>query len=282
MASQASIVTIGGISTRVWQTGEALGRAVLLLHGAVGDAAAHWHEMLAGLSDEFRLIAPDLPGFGKTAAPPVEEYAAYLKWLLALIDHFELEQVVLIGHDFGALLARLFAATIPSRVPVVVLVSGGILPGTAPATRFMLGLPILKNSVIQTAVNSAANPTALRQSVHSAHTDVITEGFLNSVKDNLAGTARVQRLLRLGTLPATRTPALPVMLIWGEDDPVVPLKEGQYLQTRIPNAQISELAECGHFPHLEASDVFLFQVRQFLNTQGRPIQRGRGPGRLKG
>lgn len=282
MASEAHTITIGGIPTHVWQAGESLGRAVLLLHGAVGDAAAHWHETLTGLSDEFRLIAPDLPGFGKTAAAPVETYDAYLRWLLALVDHFELEQIVLIGHGFGALLARLFAASIPSRVPVLVLVSGGILPGTAPATRFMLGLPILKNSVIQSAVNRAANPTALRQSVHSAHTHVITEQFLSNVKDNLAATARIQRLLRLGALPAARTPALPVMLIWGEDDPVVPLKEGQYLQTRIPNSQISTLAQCGHFPHLEAGDVFLFQVRQFLNTQGRPLQRGRGPGRLKG
>lgn len=279
---QSQTIIAGGINTHFWQAGEEFGRAVLLLHGASGDAQHHWQETIAVLSDEFRVIAPDLPAFGKTAALASDQLSAYLQWLHDFLTSLQLEQAVLIGHDFGALLARLFAAAEPVLVPVAVLISGGILPGTAPATRFLLRIPGIKDILINRATAAVAAPAALRQSVHSSHPNVIDDAFLASVKANLSGTHHVQRLLKTSALPSARTPALPVMLVWGIDDPLVPLKEAQYLQTRIPSAQLVELAECGHFPHLEAPDTFIFQVRQFLTTLGRPQKRGPGAGRLRG
>jgi pimeloyl-ACP methyl ester carboxylesterase len=107
---------------------EGTGPAVLLLHG-FPDTHALWRQQIPALTQAgFRAIAPDLRGRGQTEAPAsLEGYGlgAMVPDLVALLDHLGLERAHVVGHDFGAALAWIFAAVQPARVDRLVTLSVG-------------------------------------------------------------------------------------------------------------------------------------------------------------
>ncbi len=282
MQMDTKTITVNNLPTSYYEAGAGNGRAVLLLHGIPGGAPP-WGELLALMSDEFRLIAPDLPGFGSTARLPQNSYEAYFQWINGLANALNIEQFVIVGHDFGALLARLYAAAEPKRVPACVLISGGKLPGTAPALRFLMQLPVIGGIYFSSLTSQQTTPAALEALVAAEHRErLIDEAFSQQIRQALPATTRALRLLALAKLPQERTPPLPVLLLWGTEDRVTPLEEGKYLHSRMPTGQWAEIAGCGHMPHLEAADVTAFQMGQFLTHMGRPVKRGPGVAPLRG
>jgi len=120
-----------GVELAVTDTGD--GQAVLLLHG-FPDSSHVWRHQVAPLADAgMRVIAPDLRGFGASDRPePVEEYGVMrsVADMLAVLDALGIERACVVGHDFGAVVAWLLAATAPDRVDRLVAMSVG-----HPATR---------------------------------------------------------------------------------------------------------------------------------------------------
>ncbi|MGH7723552.1 MAG: alpha/beta fold hydrolase, partial [Candidatus Dormibacteria bacterium] len=115
------------------------GPALLLLHGwgAHKELMAPIAERLSG----YRIVAPDLPGFGATPAPPrawgVDEYAA---WLVALLDRLGVERAHVVGHSNGGRVAIALAAAHPDRVGRLVLTdSAGIRPRRGVVHRWRVG-----------------------------------------------------------------------------------------------------------------------------------------------
>ncbi|MGJ6960564.1 alpha/beta fold hydrolase [Streptosporangium sp. G11] len=127
-------VNVNGIGLEVQVSGE--GPAVLLVHG-YPDTHALWRHQVAALNAAgYRTIAPDLRGFGSSDKP--EGLAAYdisehIADLLGILDHFEVGQAHLVGHDWGATLAQLVAGTAPERVSSLSLLSVGHLSASGPA-----------------------------------------------------------------------------------------------------------------------------------------------------
>ena len=116
----------GGVSIHVEVAGE--GRPVLLLHG-FPDSGACWRHQVPALVDAgFRVIVPDLRGFGASAAPDaVEEYSILhaVGDLVAVLDHLDVGRSHVVGHDFGAATAWAMAAFLPDRVDHLVALSVG-------------------------------------------------------------------------------------------------------------------------------------------------------------
>ncbi len=104
------------------------GRPVVLLHG-FPDSSHVWRHQQAALVDAgFRVVAPDLRGFGESDRPGhVDDYAIghSVRDVLAVLDALELEQASIVGHDFGAVVAWLVAASAPDRVERLVAMSVG-------------------------------------------------------------------------------------------------------------------------------------------------------------
>ncbi|MGN9840012.1 alpha/beta fold hydrolase [Nonomuraea sp. H19] len=119
-------VEINGIGLEVQDSGE--GPAVLLVHG-YPDTHALWRHQVAALNAAgYRTIAPDLRGFGASDKPQdVDGYdlALHVGDLLGLLDHFEVRQAHLVGHDWGAALAQLTAMAAPARVTSLTCLSVG-------------------------------------------------------------------------------------------------------------------------------------------------------------
>lgn len=256
------LLTVNGRTARCWEGGEENGRAVLLLHAGVGDAEAHWKQILPVLARTFHVLAPDLPGFGRSAALPEMTACAVVEWLHGLMQGLELDQAVLVGNSIGATIARLFAAAYPQQVPAVALVNGGVIPSPSRQEQMLYGMPVIGNLAAGLIGTGAASASAMHRLIHVRNE--ATDALIHAARANAAGTISVMGM-NARPFPTERQPMIPVLLMWGVEDPYMTDERVEALQRELPGAQLAPIADCAHFPHLEAAEVFLFQVTQFLN-----------------
>lgn len=222
---------------------------VILLHGFGGDRAT-WLNIQTGLATERRSIAFDLPGHGEALDwPKIGNAGIAAKAVLQSIDALELEKVHLVGHSMGGAISALLALRSPEKIASLTLVSpGGFGPEinykllrryaaeTDPAEMEMLleqffGLEFkLPKFLPKTAAESRARPGA------TATLEAIADEIIDG---------KVQKTLPLqdlGKLP------MPVKVIWGTQDRVLPTRQAHHLPGLIA-AHIFE--RVGHMPHLE-------------------------------
>lgn len=268
-------MTIYGKPVHYWEAGSSHTRSLLLLH-SLADAQSNWTDTMAVLAEQFHVFAPDLPGFG-ASAPLTGGVDAWLMWLKQLITGLEQEQMALVGHSFGALLVRLFSAVYPQYVPAAILVNGGTLPNVPNSVRWIGRLPIIGSSVFR----GVARSTLAASLAHD--TNPLPVAFTTQAQANIAGFASLMRLLATNPIPETHTPPVPTLLLWGASDTISTPAEAERIKSAIPGAQLSLIADCGHLPHIEASDVFAWQIIQFLDNLNRPTKSSLpGVGRLRG
>ncbi|MCC6802342.1 MAG: alpha/beta hydrolase [Anaerolineae bacterium] len=263
-------IQVEGLPVRYLDGGAGNGRAVLLLHGGVGAARANWSEVLPALEEQFHVIAPDLPGVGGSAALPEMSIEKLVGWLRALLDAFEQSEAVVLGAGAGALLARLFAAAEPQYVPAIILVNGGTLPQFTGLLPALANLPLVGNVARQLHERSLYQSQNPDRMIHVK--EVITDDLRAAWRESVPGSAALSRALFDYDYPDKHTPPVPTLLLWGADDPLAPLADGERLKGEIPGAVLSPVADCGHMPQIEASDAFAFQVASFLDGLTRARQ----------
>lgn len=277
MALQEQTITLNGVPVHYWEGGEDMGRVVLLLHSGLTDARLSWSEVMAGLAQDYRMIAPDLPGFGKSAALSDMNLTAACDWIRAFLDALAVDQAVVVGSSFGALYARLFAATYPGYVPALILVNGGSLPRIPPLFRTLAGLPVVGSLLFGMIARDSNSRASLERMIHVKA--ALTDELVKTAAANRGTFAQILRAIAMRPLPEKRTPPVPTLLLWGENDGLTRVKEGERIAASIPGAKLNRIEACGHLPQLEAPDVFAWQVKQFLVELDRP-RRSQGAGRL--
>lgn len=138
-----TVVESGTAKLHVLSAGAADAPAILMLHSLSGNAAIFHGLLNHGLSKQFRVIIPDLRGRGKSSKEPygysLETQAADM---LAVLDHFGVEQAIVCGHSFGGYLAASMAVWHPERVARVVLLD--LATRLNPATPQLVAMPILR------------------------------------------------------------------------------------------------------------------------------------------
>lgn len=260
-------IEVEGLPVRYLEGGEDNGRALLLLHGGIGGARATWAEVLPSLAEKFHVFAPDLPGYGETAPLPEMTLDNLVHWLRALLDALGQTDAVVVGASVGGLLARLFAAAEPQYVPAIILVNGGVLPripGYLPAIARLpvIGDPALRLFARMTYADYSPDRTIVVR-------EVVTDDLCEAWRASARGFEGLMRALVFYTPSSQPTPPVPTLLLWGANDPVMPLALAEHLKGEIPGAVLSPVADCGHMPQLEASDAFAFQIISFLEGLSR-------------
>ena len=265
--------------------------AVLLIHGT-GAWSEIWRPTLTALADaDYRAIAVDLPpfGFSERPDPPAYDRPTQARQLLDLLDALALQEVILVGHSFGAGATMELALLAPTRIKQLVLVDAALgLAAVAKAgsptavarpalAEQLLQIRPLRNTLLAATVT---NPLLTRQLLYTliakraAATDatlmmlqqpLVLQGSTNALGDWLIPFLFAQAS-GLSSKPATyATLKLPVTLLWGELDQVTPLAQGEALQQLLPNATLTVLPGVGHIPALEDPVTFNRTLLEQLN-----------------
>ena len=277
MTVQDKTITLSGLQVHYLEAGEEHSRALLLLHG-MGDAHLNWVQAMPMMAEHYHVVAPDLPGFGSSAVLPNQRTHTLMHWIKTLLDALKLQQAVVVGNSIGGLIARLFSAAEPQYVPAVILVNGGAVPSMPSPFRVAANTPGLGNAIFALLGRSATSRSSIDQMIHVA--SVKNEDFVKQVTATRPGFAALLRMLARDPLPAS-TPRVPTLLLWGSEDRLATLDDAEKIKASIPGSILSPIAECGHMPQLEATEVFAWQVHQFLENLSRPQKpESRGAGML--
>ena len=255
---------------------------VVLLHGGGMDAASFsWKRTLPALAGEFRVYAPDWPGYGESgppARPPTVDY--YADVLGDFLNALDLSAASPVGISMGGGVALGYALSYPDRIRRLVLVDsyglGGEMPGgTLGAT--IARLPRV-NAAVWGAFRRSRRLTALavRAAVDPRNlTPELVDDAYALMRRPDAGRAwrAFQREevgrhgLRTNHLDRLPDLAVPTLLIHGERDAFVPVEWATRAAALIPDAELSVFADCGHMPPRERPEAFVRTVREFLSDR---------------
>lgn len=262
---------------------EGSGSPALLLHG-LGGFAAVWRHNLAALGRHASVIALDLPGFGLSAKP----HGPYsLAFFARAIEGFRralgLDRLTLVGHSLGGAVAVAYALAYPTRAERLALL-GAVVPGfdleiswiyrllAARGLGELLG-GLLRPGLLRAALGRCfARPDAaeveflVRTGYAARGTREGRAAFLSMLRSVRADLVVDGERYRRGLVSL----ALPVLLIHGREDPVVPLAHSEAVAARLPTATVRRLRECGHFPQIEHRDVVNGWLAEFMAYRAAP------------
>ncbi len=255
------------------------GPALLLLHGLGADHTT-WDPVIDQLARRYTVIAPDLLGHGLSAKPRADyTLGGYANGMRDLLTVLGIERVTLVGHSFGGGVAMQFAYQFPERTERLVLVgSGGLGPHVTPVIRMIstpgfeflmapLTLPGVRH--VAAAAMRGLKRTGLKEFRDFDEVAAIYESFQEY--DARSAIAHVTRAVvdwrgQIVTMAdrAYLTEAMPLCVIWGEDDRVIPASHAALAAEIAPGARVEVIANAGHFPHKDHPERFVRILNDFV------------------
>lgn len=267
---QSSYVEVDGLRLHVRDSGPKGAPAVILLHG-FGSSLHTWEPWAQALSPRFRVIRVDLPGAGLTGADPANDYsdARAVRVLTTLMNRLNVSRASVIGNSIGGRIAWRLAAVHPERVEKLVLISpdGYASPG------FAYGAPPEVPAALD-LMRHVLPQWLLRMNLAPAYGDPsrLSDDTLARYHDLMrAPGVRAAMLARMGQTvleppePWLRKIAAPTLLLWGEEDAMIPIANAQDYLSAVPDAVLVSLPGLGHVPFEEAPAIALAPVAVFLS-----------------
>lgn len=256
---------------------------LLLLHGMAGSSQT-WRAVLPQLSKRYRVIAPDLLGHGDSAKPRSDySLGAFAAFLRDLLDELGVARATVVGQSLGGGVAMQFVYQHPDYCERLVLISSGGLGQDVGWTLRLLSapgaeliMPVIAPPPVIRAGNklrswlSAASIQSPRGaemwSAYSSLSDSQTrQAFLRTLRSVVD--YRGQAVSALSKMHLTS--ALPLMIIWGDQDRIIPVEHGRALDELRPGCRLEILAGVGHFPHVERPSDVVDLLEDFIATTGR-------------
>jgi pimeloyl-ACP methyl ester carboxylesterase len=254
---------------------------LVLLHGFAASTFS-WREVTAPLAQVGTVLSFDRPASGLTERPLAGEWqgenpysaAAQADLTIDLLDSMGVEKAVLIGHSAGGAIATLTALQNPERVAALVLVAPAIYTGGGPPgwigpllrTPQMRRLGPLFARVIQSRGEDLArlawhDPDRLTPDMWAGYTRPLqVENWDRALWELTLASRPLDLAERLGELE------MPVLVITGDDDRLVPMEDSVRLAEELPNAQLAMILQCGHIPQEECPGPFLEAVLGFVSS----------------
>jgi pimeloyl-ACP methyl ester carboxylesterase len=268
--SPADYVDVAGLRLHVRDSGPKDGPAVIFLHG-FGSSLHTWEAWAAALGQDKRVIRLDLPGFGLTGADPAGDYtdARSIEVLVALMDKLGIERAAVVGNSMGGRIAWTFAARHPERVSKLVLISpdgfesAGLEYGKKPSVPSLLKLMqyALPKSMLRSNLRPAyADPRAMTDALVDRYYDMmLAPGVRGAI------IARMQQTVLEKPEPLLARIQTPTLLLWGEQDRLIPIANAEDYLKAIPNVRLVRLPAVGHLPQEEAPEASLAPLKAFLD-----------------
>ncbi|MCY0881266.1 MAG: alpha/beta hydrolase [Firmicutes bacterium] len=232
------------------------GPIVLLLHGGGGTGKAWWHQLQA-LSTHYRVIAVDMPGFGRSdwvdGLCSVSDLADYLhEWVTAS----NWRCLAIGGNSMGGRVALHWVQSYPQDAQKLLLLDAVTL--ILPDVPILNPLDLPRETFLQTLV---FDPRTYQKRTPYRSLDDARQ--LARGHENFARYVACAPLAQ-GRADALRTLQSAVLLIWGENDRIIPIAYAHYLHKILPHSTLTILPECGHLPHLEKPEAVNALLADFL------------------
>ncbi len=263
-------ITIDGRTLHCIDAGT--GEAVLLVHG-YGDSIFTWHRTAPALTAAgLRVVAVDQPGLGRSFRPEptyrftVENQAA---WTLAVLNALEIDRCAIVGHSMGGAIALWLCFSATARISRAALLAPVsyrpwrrtmAVPGLHRLARRLAGSWLLRR-VLESLVSDrkVVTPELLAEyRVAARRPDYFAT--LASLARDFFSTGFERTCAGFGDI------ATPFLVLWGQQDPWLPVRRGRALAARLPHARLVTLPRCGHLPHVEHPDVVNRELSAFLGT----------------
>ena len=275
LAVPGDLLPVAGTVLHVRDSGPRSAPAVILIHG-FGASLHTWEPWAQALEADHRVIRFDLPGSGLSPPDPSHDYtdARSLVLLTALMDRLGVTRASVVGNSIGGRVAWKFAATSPDRVDKLVLISpdGFASPGfeygrapEVPAVLRLMRYALPKALLKMNLAPAYADPSKLDAATVTRYHDLaLAPGARDALLERMAQTVLED------PLPILRRIRAPTLLLWGEQDAMIPFANAaDYLKT-IPNATLAPVPGAGHVPHEETPAAALVPVRKFLDGTPAP------------
>jgi 2-hydroxymuconate-semialdehyde hydrolase len=261
-------VVAAGIQTNYHDVGS--GEPVLLIHGSGPGVTgwANWRLTMPALAERFRVVVPDMVGFGYTERPDGVSYdmETWVNHILGFMDALGIERAHVVGNSFGGGLALALAIRAPLRVRRLVLMGSAGLPfpitegldrvwGYQPSLENMRGL-----LDVFAYDRSLANDELARMRYEASMRPGVQEAYAR-----MFPAPRQRGVDRLASPEdAIRALAHQVMIVHGREDKVIPLSSSYKLFELIAHAQLHVFGECGHWTQIEHAARFNRLVGDFF------------------
>lgn len=259
------------------------GPAILLIHG-IGDNSTTWSSVQSTLAQRFTVIAPDLLGHGKSDKPRADySVAAYANGMRDLLSVLDVERVTVVGHSLGGGVAMQFAYQFPQLVDRLILVgAGGVTKDVNFALRIaslpmgsealaLLRLPLVLPALqmMGRAAGLAIGSTGLGRDLpemlrilEDLPEPTASSAFARTLRAVVDWRGQVVTMLDRCYL----TESVPVQLIWGSHDSVIPVSHARLAHAAMPGSRLEIFERSGHFPFHDDPDRFVEIVERFISS----------------
>jgi pimeloyl-ACP methyl ester carboxylesterase len=257
------------------------GPLIVLIHGITSTSHV-WLDAMASLSKRYTVVAPDLLGHGRSAKPRGDySLGAYASGGRDLLGVLGFERGTIVGHSLGGGIALQFAYQFPEYTERLVLVSSGGLgievhpllrAGALPGSELVM--PLIAPAWAVRA-GAAVAEFLSRLGVQAGHDLAEAARGYASLADRDSRAAFLHTLRAVIDLDGQRVSAsdrlylaerLPTLLIWGTEDPIIPVEHGRAAAERIPGSRLVEVEGAGHWPQLDDPARFVAELTRFVET----------------
>lgn len=256
------------------------GPTVLLIHGMAGSSRT-WRDVMPRLAEHFTVVAPDLLGHGESAKP-VGDYSlgAHASGLRDLLSALGIQKATLVGQSLGGGVAMQLAYQHPGVAERLVLVSSGGLGRDVSRLLRLFTLPGIEY------VMPALFPAAVRErgdvvvdrltrwGIRAPHLAEMWRAYasLSEAENRRAFVKTLRAVVEPGGQAVSAkdrlylTSALPTMIVWGDRDPIIPVRHAHDAHELMPGSRLEIFEDAGHFPHVEFPSRFTAVLEDFLAT----------------
>jgi pimeloyl-ACP methyl ester carboxylesterase len=268
IALKPRTIDAAGVETSYLDAGT--GEPIVMLHGSGPgvSAIANWQHNIGTLSQRFRVLAPDIVGFGATERPDDVVYSlrTWTDHIWAFLDAHGIEKTAIVGNSLGGRIALQMATDRPDRITKVVLMG-------APGVGMTLtdGLAALRayepsHDAMRDLLRNyfAVDPTMITDELVAIRYEAsIADGAYAAYRTMFFDPRHAGSELGI-TEDEVRAIATPALLVHGREDKVVPMQVSVTMLGLLPNADLHVFSGCGHWTQIERADEFSALVSDYL------------------
>ena len=273
-ADYSRFMEVDGVRLHYQEAGDPNAPPMILVHGFAASNLVWSKVFLEFAAAGYRVIAPDLPGYGYSGKPRHLDYtiASQSEMVVGFLKRLDIDRAVLLGSSYGAAVAATIALDQPTLVEKLIMV--GAVNNNKP-TRYLLmrlfGSPIIGDILSPLLVGSRWLLRLRMKRVYDRHSWVLDERRVDArhlpLRTRGAHRAIIRTVRRWDAERVSREAHLltqPTLLLWGDSDREVPLADGKRLHEAIPGSRLLVFRECGHLPHEEYPAQFVEVVLDFV------------------